>query len=83
MFSKDVEDGIEADDIFNSLFSKKLMEILRKPYDKKDLLKLSKVASLKRPLTRSRQLRDGREIEYNVENQLTLSFLEQYPGKLS
>lgn len=80
MFSKDVEDGVESDDIFNSMFSKKLMEILRKPYDKKEFLKLSKTASLKRPLTRSRELRDGREITYNVKNELTLSFLEQYPG---
>lgn len=80
MFSKDLEDGIEPDDIFNSLFSKKLMEILRNPYDEKEFLRLYNEASFKRPLTRSRQLRDGREIEYDVEDQLALSYLEKYTG---
>ncbi|VVA92647.1 unnamed protein product [Arabis nemorensis] len=34
----DVEDGIESDDIFDSVFSKKLMEILKRSYDKKGVL---------------------------------------------
>lgn len=83
MFSKDLEEGIQRDDIFNSSYSKKLIEILRKPYDETEFLKLYDEASLKRPLTRSRQLRDGREIEYNVEDQLALSYLEKYTGKLT
>ncbi|EOA33584.1 hypothetical protein CARUB_v10019729mg [Capsella rubella] len=74
----DLEDGTEPDDIFNSSFSKKLIEILRNPYDEKEYLRLYHEASLKRPLTRSRQLRDGREIEYNVEDQLAPSYLEKY-----
>ncbi|CAE5964430.1 unnamed protein product [Arabidopsis arenosa] len=74
----DLEDGIEPDDIFNSSFSKKLMEILRNPYDEKEFLRLYNEASLKRPLTKSRQLRDGREIEYNDQHKLALSYLEKY-----
>ncbi|EFH63933.1 hypothetical protein ARALYDRAFT_895612 [Arabidopsis lyrata subsp. lyrata] len=74
----DLEDGIKPDDIFNSWFSKKLMEILRNPYDEKEFLRLYNEASLKRPLTKSRQLRDGREIEYNDQHKLALSYLEKY-----
>ncbi|KAL1208674.1 hypothetical protein V5N11_012490 [Cardamine amara subsp. amara] len=74
----DLEDGIEPGDIFNSSYSKKLMEILRKPYDETEFLKLYYEASLKRPMTRCRELRDGREIEYNVEDQLAPSYLEKY-----
>ncbi|XP_010416660.1 PREDICTED: uncharacterized protein LOC104702502 [Camelina sativa] len=76
----DLEDGVELelDDLFNSSFSKRLIELLRNPYDEKEYLQLYTEASLKRPLTRSRQLRDGREIEYNVEDQLAPSYLEKY-----
>uniref|UniRef100_A0A1J3EHY0 Uncharacterized protein n=3 Tax=Noccaea caerulescens TaxID=107243 RepID=A0A1J3EHY0_NOCCA len=75
----DLEDGIEPDNIFNSSFSKKLMEVLREPYDKKEFVKLHHQASHKRPLTRYRQLRNGNEIEYNVHSQLTHSYLQDYP----
>ncbi|CAA7013443.1 unnamed protein product [Microthlaspi erraticum] len=75
----DLEDGIEPDNIFNSSFSKRLMEVLREPYDKKEFVKLYHQASHKRPLTRYRQLRNGTEIEYNVHNQLTHSYLQDYP----
>ncbi|XP_010474376.1 PREDICTED: uncharacterized protein LOC104753889 [Camelina sativa] len=78
MFSKDLEDGVDPDDLFNSSYSKRLMELLRNPYDEEEYLRLYTEASLKRPLTRSRQLRDGREIEYNVEDQLAPSYLEKY-----
>ncbi|KAG7659880.1 hypothetical protein ISN44_As01g066950 [Arabidopsis suecica] len=74
----DLEDGIKPDDIFNSSFSKKLMEILRNPYDEKEFLRLYNEASVKRPLTKSRQLRDGREIEYYCDDQFALSYLEKY-----
>ncbi|ESQ27391.1 hypothetical protein EUTSA_v10018476mg [Eutrema salsugineum] len=75
----DLEDGIVPDNILNSSFSKKLLEILRKPYDKNEFLQRCTEASRKRQLTRTRQLRDGKEIEYQVEDQLGPSYLEQYP----
>jgi hypothetical protein len=54
------------------------MEILRNPYDEKEFLRLYNEASVKRPLTKSRQLRDGREIEYYCDDQFALSYLEKY-----
>jgi len=58
------------------------MEILRNPYDEKEFLRLYNEASVKRPLTKSRQLRDGREIEYYCDDQFALSYLEKYTGTL-
>ncbi|CAH2067709.1 unnamed protein product [Thlaspi arvense] len=75
----DLEDGTEPEIVFNSSFSKKLLEVLRKPFDKDEFLQRCHEASVKKQLTRSRQLRDGREIEYNVDNQSTPSYLDQYP----
>ncbi|KAF8092646.1 hypothetical protein N665_0407s0025 [Sinapis alba] len=75
----DLEDRIEPEDIFNSTFSKKLLEILRQPYDKNEFKQRFLEASHKKQLTRSRQLRDGREIEYNVDHQLGPSYLDRYP----
>ncbi|CAH8305250.1 unnamed protein product [Eruca vesicaria subsp. sativa] len=75
----DLEDRIEPEDMFNSKFSKKLLEILRQPYDKDEFKQRYLEASHKKQLTRSRQLRDGREIEYNVDHQLGPSYLDRYP----
>lgn len=68
--------------MFNSTFSKKLLEILRQPYDKNEFKQRFLEVSHKKHLTRSRQLRDGREIEYNVDHQLGPSYLDRYPGKI-
>nr|VDD23447.1 unnamed protein product [Brassica oleracea] len=75
----DLEDRIEPEDMFNSKFSKKLLEILRQPYDKNEFKQRLFGASQKKQLTRSRQLRDGREIEYNVDHQLGPSYFDRYP----
>ncbi|RID75108.1 hypothetical protein BRARA_B02169 [Brassica rapa] len=75
----DLEDRIEPEDMFNSTFSKKLLEILRQPYDKNEFKQRLFEASQKKQLTRSRQLRDGREIEYNVDHQLGPSYFDRYP----
>ncbi|KAG2313471.1 hypothetical protein Bca52824_025028 [Brassica carinata] len=75
----DLEDRVEPEDMFNSTFSKKLLEILRQPYDKDEFKQRFLEASQKKQLTRSRQLRDGREIEYNVDHQLGPSYLDRYP----
>ncbi|CDY38356.1 BnaA02g18490D [Brassica napus] len=75
----DLEDRIEPEDLFNSTFSKKLLEILRQPYDKNEFKQRLFEASQKKQLTRSRQLRDGREIEYNVDHQLGPSYFDRYP----
>ncbi|KAJ0231668.1 T142 protein [Hirschfeldia incana] len=75
----DLEDRIEPEDMFNSTFSKKLLEILRQPYDKDEFKQRFLEVSQKKQLTRSRQLRDGREIEYNVDHQLGPSYLDRYP----
>ncbi|XP_056850187.1 uncharacterized protein LOC108843148 [Raphanus sativus] len=75
----DLEDRIELEDMFNSTFSKKLLEILRQPYDKNEFKQRFLEVSHKKHLTRSRQLRDGREIEYNVDHQLGPSYLDRYP----
>ena len=83
VFPKDLEDRIEPEDMFNSTFSKKLLEILRQPYDKNEFKQRLFEASQKKQLTRSRQLRDGREIEYNVDHQLGHSYFDRYPGNLT
>ncbi|CAN8234257.1 unnamed protein product [Cochlearia groenlandica] len=75
----DLDDATEPEIVWESSFSKRLIEILRKPYNKKEFIKRFHEASLKRPVTRYRQLRDGREIEYDVDNQFRDSYLQRYP----
>uniref|UniRef100_A0A1J3J1K1 Uncharacterized protein n=1 Tax=Noccaea caerulescens TaxID=107243 RepID=A0A1J3J1K1_NOCCA len=66
------------DDQRSSWFRKEITNILKQPYNEKELLELKKEASERRSLTRCRELRDGRDIDYATEEKGP-SYLDKYP----
>ncbi|KFK44257.1 hypothetical protein AALP_AA1G235000 [Arabis alpina] len=62
-----------------SWFRKEIMEVLKQPYTEEEYKELNQEASVRRLLTRCRELRDGREITYQTD-QVRPSYLDRYPG---
>ncbi|KAF2559476.1 hypothetical protein F2Q68_00018104 [Brassica cretica] len=60
----------------SSVFRRELIDVLEKPYDAGELLLLSSQASMKKPVSRCRELRKGRESSYET-SELGLSYLEK------
>ncbi|CAH2054580.1 unnamed protein product [Thlaspi arvense] len=72
----DLEQESTEDESSNTCFKKKLMEVLEKPYDKRELSRLSREVSIKKRVTRWRELRKGREGYYETDD-LGPSYLEK------
>lgn len=73
----DLDKESKEDESSSCLFTKELMEVLEKPYDEKELLKLSNQASMQKPVTRCRELRKGREKIYETDK-LGPSYLQRF-----
>ncbi|ESQ49257.1 hypothetical protein EUTSA_v10020550mg [Eutrema salsugineum] len=74
----DLEEESAEDESSSSCFKEKLMDVLEKPYDEEELLRLSREVSVKKPVTRCRELRKGRESNYKTD-ELGHSYLEKVP----
>ncbi|XP_018464662.1 uncharacterized protein LOC108835943 [Raphanus sativus] len=70
------KDITEEDESRNCLFTKELMDLLEKPYDKRELLRLSGDVSEKKGVSRYRELRKGRVRNYETPD-LGPSYLEK------
>ncbi|XP_010539683.1 PREDICTED: uncharacterized protein LOC104813683 [Tarenaya hassleriana] len=64
--------------IRNSWLREKVMDALRKPYSEKELYKLCRAASIRKPKIRERELRNGRTLSYTVGD-LGKSVLHHHP----
>ncbi|CAA7047820.1 unnamed protein product [Microthlaspi erraticum] len=73
------ESDEDDDDQRSSWFRKEITSILKKPYNEKELLELKKQAAERRSLIRCRELRDGREIDYETDEK-GRSYLDKYPN---
>ncbi|CAH8291309.1 unnamed protein product [Eruca vesicaria subsp. sativa] len=73
----DLEDDSTEDESGDScVFRRELMDVLEKPFDEGELLLLSGQASMKKRVSRCRELRKGRESSYET-SELGLSYLEK------
>ncbi|CAI9098705.1 OLC1v1035396C1 [Oldenlandia corymbosa var. corymbosa] len=63
----------------DSQFREKLMEILRKPFDKMEHRRLSRDIKATKPIRRNLDLRYGREKSYSTDRN-GKSYLDHYPG---
>ncbi|KAJ4885998.1 Uncharacterized protein Rs2_25746 [Raphanus sativus] len=70
------KDITEEDEGRNCQFTKELMDLLEKPYDKRELLRLSGDVSEKKGVSRYRELRKGRVRNYETSD-LGPSYLEK------
>ncbi|CDY35958.1 BnaA05g29920D [Brassica napus] len=70
------DDSTDDESDSNCVFRKELMDVLEKPYDAGELLLLSAQASMKKPVSRCRELRKGRESSYET-SELGQSYLEK------
>ncbi|EFH58805.1 predicted protein [Arabidopsis lyrata subsp. lyrata] len=74
----DLDEGSKEDESSSSWFRKELMDVLQKPYDEGELKLLHRYASIHRKMTRCRELRKGRESDYETD-ELGQSYLESFP----
>ncbi|CDY28022.1 BnaC05g44240D [Brassica napus] len=70
------DDSTDDESGSSSAFRRELIDVLEKPYDAGELLLLSSQASMKKPVSRCRELRKGRESSYET-SELGLSYLEK------
>ncbi|CAE5966509.1 unnamed protein product [Arabidopsis arenosa] len=74
----DLDEGSKEEESSSSWFRKELMDVLQKPYDEGELKLLHRYASIHRKMTRCRELRKGRESDYETD-ELGQSYLESFP----
>ncbi|XP_010486343.1 PREDICTED: uncharacterized protein LOC104764500 [Camelina sativa] len=74
----DLDEVSKEDDSGSCWFRKELMDVLEKPYDGGELKQLHRHASIHRKMTRCRELRKGRETDYETD-ELGQSYLESFP----
>ncbi|KAG2318150.1 hypothetical protein Bca52824_021272 [Brassica carinata] len=72
----DLEKDSTEDESISSVFTKELMDELEKPYDEGELLRLSGDVSVKKQVSRCRELRKGRVSNYET-HELGHSYLEK------
>ncbi|KAL1212005.1 hypothetical protein V5N11_023974 [Cardamine amara subsp. amara] len=60
-------DEVSKEDESSGWFRKELMDVLKKPYNERELKQLHHEASIHRKMTRSRELRKGRESDYETD----------------
>ncbi|KAH0927688.1 hypothetical protein HID58_019944 [Brassica napus] len=70
------DDSTDDESFGSCVFRKELIDVLEKPYDEGELLLLSSQASMKKPVSRCRELRKGRESSYET-SELGQSYLEK------
>ncbi|XP_010464412.1 PREDICTED: uncharacterized protein LOC104744968 [Camelina sativa] len=74
----DLDEVSKEDDSGSCWFRKELMDVLEKPYDGRELKQLHRDASIHRKMIRCRELRKGRETDYETD-ELGQSYLESFP----
>ncbi|CAH8356336.1 unnamed protein product [Eruca vesicaria subsp. sativa] len=72
----DLEVDSTEDETISCLFTKELMDVLERPYDEGELLRLYGEVSEKKQVTRCRELRKGRESNYET-SEFGPSYLEK------
>ncbi|EOA30367.1 hypothetical protein CARUB_v10013490mg [Capsella rubella] len=74
----DLDEVSKADNSSSCWYRKQLMDVLKKPYDEKELKQLHRYATIHKKMTRCRELRKGRERDYETD-ELGQSYLESFP----
>ncbi|CAN8269984.1 unnamed protein product [Cochlearia groenlandica] len=71
------KESISEEDETSSWFSKELMKDLKRPYNDREFSRLYREASIHRRMTRCRELRKGRESDYETD-ELGKSYFERF-----